>query len=228
MHLKSTGNSDNRYNSTVASRKINGGGEMMKKLFVLGLVGLMVMGLGVMANAYAVSVFVTSTTGSGGTIDFGDYQDSSNNSSWLATLATSYLGAATAVGTSGLTGSFDPSHGITTPWDFYAWTVGGFSSPVSIKVYAFDDGTVTLPVNWVVKNVDTNTKYQVTLTSFASAVDGSDPSAKPAVSGLTIPANGTHFQLYQGTAGTVPEPGSLVAMFSGLVGLVGYGIRRRK
>ncbi len=27
---------------------------------------------------------------------------------------------------------------------------------------------------------------------------------------------------------TVPEPGSMVAMFSGLVGLVGFGIRRRK
>jgi len=29
-------------------------------------------------------------------------------------------------------------------------------------------------------------------------------------------------------ATTVPEPGSMVAMLSGLVGLVGYGIRRRK
>jgi len=37
-----------------------------------------------------------------------------------------------------------------------------------------------------------------------------------------------YFTVVAGTAPTVPEPGSMLAMFSGLVGLVGFGIRRRK
>lgn len=37
---------------------------------------------------------------------------------------------------------------------------------------------------------------------------------------------GTQLQLVASTI--VPEPGSMVALFSGLVGLVGFGIRRRK
>lgn len=43
--------------------------------------------------------------------------------------------------------------------------------------------------------------------------------------GLGSESNPYKFQL---VAGTVPEPGSLVAMLSGLAGLVGFGIRRRK
>lgn len=36
------------------------------------------------------------------------------------------------------------------------------------------------------------------------------------------------FTVYAEGAPSVPEPGSMLAMFSGLIGLVGFGIRRRK
>ena len=44
----------------------------------------------------------------------------------------------------------------------------------------------------------------------------------------TFAYDGTSIPLQLVASADVPEPGSMLAMFSGLVGLVGFGIRRRK
>jgi hypothetical protein len=247
MQLKSTGNSDNRYNSTVASRKINGGGGMMKKLFVLGLVGLMVMGLAAMAGAYAISIGVVGNGALGsGQVDFGDYQAAADgNAPASFPPSGGFLGAAAYIGVTPYIADYDPAHLSTTAWDFYVWNGNGSWAGTSAKLYAFVQdnlgsgnngwgGTATTLTNWYVKDVTASVTYgPITFTGLANTSnDYKDAKAYLVSASIPVGAGsgtaGEHFQIYQGTALTTPEPGSLVAMFSGLVGLVGYGIRRRK
>ena len=97
-----------------------------------------------------------------------------------------------------------------------AWNATGTSNDIDddaafpVKLYNVTGGTKTL------------------LWEFLPTVNGSSTSTA-AGSKLDIvlgsSANTYNLQL---EAGVVPEPGSIVAMLSGLVGLVGYGVRRRK
>lgn len=58
--------------------------------------------------------------------------------------------------------------------------------------------------------------------------NSSGSSSSPQYSQSPIPMGLNQDKYYTVAIMTVPEPGSMVALFSGLVGLVGFGIRRRK
>jgi len=218
---------------------------MMKKLFVLGIVLAMVMGLAAMAGAYEVGVTV-SVGSAVSSVLMGDYIDPADgNVGFQAPLGASLgLGVAEIGGGSTIySDAYDLNHAASTPWDIYVWGSGGLATTsTSIGIFLTDDGlqfpapdgTVTPIASTTWKVVDLTTSQTVgtaKFTTIASASDGIHYSGVVTLGALSIAgttqATAEHLQLETVVAST-PEPGSMVALFSGLVGLVGYGIRRRK
>ena len=83
---------------------------------------------------------------------------------------------------------------------------GANGTPILSSAYSFTNGTTKAANGTFVANI---------------GVGG-------AFSQWTIPAGVNNVAYFEIVASNVPEPGSLVALFSGFVGLVGFGIRRRK
>jgi len=231
----------------------------MKKLMVIAIVGIMVMGLALGANA------------------------SSTNNTWLVYLkgadqsGTNALSTQTILGASGTTESdgsatamagnlqvaltdFDPGKGSNSngyssvvhpagsPLNTYNLTLWAGSSCTATAftvtgwnpsgTYALGTGeqahlkVVSCPAG--ITLTDTSGGGDVVVSnpvgySFTFATGKNGTSALPQLDWTFNGANAT-------TAGSsspillelVPEPGSILAMLSGLVGLVGFGIRRRK
>ncbi len=177
-------------------------------------------------------------------VNFGDYQNGiSNDETYIAPTASSYVevttpsiyNSAQTIGTFGAVA--------TTAQDFYVWTVGTVATPIDLYAMLVDDGTGTEPGgswggtatplsgSWTVQKVSGGTTvatFKFTGDANTSG-DGHDPNAVlvgAITPGTASSPNGYSIQF--GAPVITPEPGSLVAMFSGLVGLVGFGIRRRK
>jgi len=225
----------------------------MKKLFVLGIVAAMVFGFAAMAGAYAVSIAVTAgpiaTSANYAQVDFGDYQNGvSNDEFYYAPTSSSYLEATTTslYNATQVSGTFGAA--AQTAQDFNVWTVGTVTTPIYLYATLVDDGTnvtdgaggswggsaTPLTDNWQVMDVTTDT----VVANFTFS--GDDPAdtaiakygaTNVALVGAITPgtaASGAGSVEYSIQQVPVPEPGSMVALFSGIVGLVGFGIRRRK
>jgi len=98
--------------------------------------------------------------------------------------------------------------GTTTLVKLYASNVAG--EKIGSALYTFGQNNTTFSTSTGIAGVAGTNFYQNQYTLGATA-DGA----------------GGAYQYFVLEA-TVPEPGSMVALFSGLIGLVGFGIRRRK
>jgi len=210
---------------------------MMKKLFVLGIVLAMVMGLAAMAGAYEMFVGVKGADGTGQLIDVGDYQGAGFDAGWNPGNGAQVTAAVQQTGGStDLTAAFDPNHVSSTAWDIYVWGVGADAgATASIYVIFSDDGTIAGGSSAKGNDWNLNVVGGASYAAGALTLDANYPpnitDGNKVISSLTVGASrasAVELQLVEGAPVTTPEPGSLVALFSGMVGLVGYGIRRRK
>jgi hypothetical protein len=117
----------------------------------------------------------------------------------------------------------DPGTGQTLHYDanfgLVGWFQAGFGIPtsgwLSDKSFAFFDGDVRS--TWF-----TQTPLWVSPHGVTGSI--SSPNWTTGSSRFFLPDGGTHYF----TVVIAPEPGSMLAMLSGLVGLVGFGVRRRR
>lgn len=213
----------------------------MKKLIVLGIVAVMVMGMSVAASAYVFGGSAKSLDGTNymTALQFGDSADSKSaqpsptsgtvelalptNQTWdpgedTGALNYKFLAKTDAVN-------------VTTGWTIMLWG----------NNYASSDGMARVRF-WIASAGNGGTLGSIVeggwqLTDGAGNVLWTglvDPLKKNETTpwiDLTLAVHNTATPNVDATKlvlGAVPEPGSMVALFSGLVGLVGYGIRRRK
>jgi hypothetical protein len=120
-----------------------------------------------------------------------------------------------------------------TPMYITAWNLSTNNSVIAPGLgYSITMSEVTTPLNGTVVPGSTYTFTNGTTVAAPATYGTSGLAGNWAT--WTIPAginNVAYFEIVAGPVSaptTTPEPGSIVALFSGLVGLVGYGIRRRK
>jgi len=215
---------------------------MMKKLFVLGIVLAMVMGLAAMAGAYQVSIQIQSTTsGSQQEVDMGDAGTQSGFPGATGNYVTAvYVDTSSVqwiVGVNPAAASAKVGNNYSTPaFTFDVWANGSQStSGDQLWVWVDDnDGSIVGGTkcglnNWVVTDITHPATINVpTLTKVNLAEDNVAADGAVNLGNITVGTASSPEVYTIAEVVPVPEPGSMVALFSGLVGLVGYGIRRRK
>lgn len=131
-------------------------------------------------------------------------------------------------------------------WDNIALFLGSSysASVASLRIWTVGISADGPQIQIKVASADAGTGFEVGQILFDSATAVPDPTIDtckrypwttidltPYIAGLKAAnVDDAHVMLVMTatTPGVVPEPGSMLAMFSGLVGLVGFGIRRRK
>lgn len=197
--------------------------------------------------AYVWNINSTDTAGAnyGTAVTVGDPANANATQSVISTNA-SY--AAAVVYSGGLDATFSKDvlrsrWFTTTPpqeWIIQAWSAGDYA--MSTFDFRLWGGTTNVPTGtwYLYKYYDPFTQvWDTTSESFVSTVTAvaGGTQASPALK-LNLPAFKTNaptaagqgyiFALRNTEIAVIPEPGSMVAMLSGLVGLVGFGIRRRR
>lgn len=227
----------------------------MKKLIVIGIVMVMVMGLAGVASAAFVpdSIIKMGLTFTAGTMSQGTLTVGTNTGASDGYVVGQDLGYPSAISGAGeiicydLVGQGSVPDGrfntdlrapIITPsackaWHLRAYVNGGAARTAVLRAWMTSTGKKD-SVDYDVKlYVGTWTAEQCLSGAAGTAlwlapINASGTSTTPqyTLSGITMAEY--EERLYTVTICTVPEPGSMVALFSGLVGLVGFGIRRRK
>ncbi len=202
---------------------------MMKKLIVMGIVAVMVMAVAGGASAanwiwflhaenelhqaqLVDATFGQMTPGTGMTNN--NYPPAAN-----VLVALSYTANA-----NGAYLNKDYRATVEMPATYDVFLIAGSSyadSKMYLKGWA-PSATFQEKSTWYLTSEDGKTTY------WSGAVPvATSSSLAPVLYAFDTSTTGIRLKLTTATA-VVPEPGSMVALFSGLVGLVGYGIRRRK
>jgi len=240
-----TGISDNKTNTVVSLRR--GGGEMMKKLIVLGIVAVMVLGFALSASAATQSDWVVYMRAKVGTQAASNLQLGTKTGAFDSYTTTGGEDNVTTLGT-GVKGVIESQIKTLCVLDRRTPMAGSVANPEGASAKTWN-------LKLWVGNAAADTDYTITLSAWNPAIGGLTgvaPTVKlkqgsttlwTVVGGTTgnsvTPNYSGTFTLNSGPSGTnaitdlyieavVPEPGSMVAMLSGIIGLVGFGIRRRK
>lgn len=217
----------------------------MKKLIVLGIIATMVMGMAVAAsaavdNAWVVQLRAIDNAGlSQGTGTYGT--KATGRDEYLPPTEDSGLGL--QVGTAAYVASVIGTNlcskdyraplvaGQTKVWDIRIWLPVGELGPTSGKITLI--GWTAASANQINPSTGGDPDLKVKLMQgdtvlwdFAQNVSGNQDAPLFSLDFVCVDSTPINLQLVASTI--VPEPGSMVALFSGLVGLVGFGIRRRK
>ncbi len=210
----------------------------MKKIIVLGLVLAMVMGLAAMASASETDWVVLLRAGN------------LSGTSWVGSAAMNTYG----VTTSALSGSYADAGAAT----WVSTTIGFYTTDTSYvygtrkyqscdtekKVYTWNlklkagdswSPTTTFNLYYASPVALPGGDWKLTLSNGETTYvlpnpptnGGTTASFYTFATGLTMNPGESAWTLTMEES-VVPEPGSMLAMLSGLVGLAGFGIRRRK
>lgn len=211
----------------------------MKKLIGIGIAAMMVMGLGVAANAnYIIKADAVSSKGDGFKSTLTWATGSAANTGYVQGLNPTPIVA----GLSNNDPTLDPKVAKnlvsafktkTEPLAWYGTIFGenGYSGDFNVKFYA-TTSTSYLPTGtwYLYKGIGTVVNGNMT----GDVVEVAEGTFSTNVSSYALStfgykfANNDVFTLSTAKVAAVPEPGSIVAMLSGLVGLAGFGIRRKK
>lgn len=222
----------------------------MKKLIVMGIVAMMVMGMAVAASAgftpcdtWTVQMKATNAGIAQGTNYFGTKAGASDGYAQT----DGDLGFSGA--TSGAGEIICTNLGVVTDTPDGRWQKdirSPFTGYSQVKVWdlkayinSATSGTITLNA-WVLSSAK-ETSPDIHIALYDGVVTAANFGQATALWAPVYNTNGTSstpqyksdfavsgFHQFTLVAYTIPEPGSMVAMFSGLIGLIGFGIRRRK
>ena len=214
----------------------------MKKLIVIGIVAAMVMGLAAAASAALDDTWMMQLRPyaggvSAGTVTLGtkpgaiDGYTTVGSEDAVLTPPTGTPGELISLLVPGQRTSKDVraplTVGQTKIWNLSLYIVGGAAGTIKL------DGWMATSANQLNHSTggDPDIKLQLKMGEtvlWTAPYDSSGAQATPQFT-TNIAFSGTPIDLQLvASAVPIPEPGSMAAVLSGLVGLVGFGIRRRK
>jgi len=219
----------------------------MKKLIVIGIVAAMVMGLAAAASAFTANDtwYVQLRAENGGvcqgTITAGTKPGASDD--YVQVEDTGFPGAVSGAGEIIMTDLGAPgipdgrcNKDVRAPmlvnqvkiWDMMAYINGQSAGTLTIKAWVSSSGKITSPDFYVAlyDGVVTAGNYKSAKPVWVAPLNASGSSTAPQYTAVVSVDGYKRYTLVCSTQ--IPEPGSMAAVLSGLVGLVGFGIRRRK
>jgi len=218
----------------------------MKKLIVIGIVMVMVMGLAVAASAFtADSVIKMGLTFANGTLSQGQLTVGTLVGAVDGIDANDSLYPSPSGGAGEIDSTlnearyqYDYHAPVITPstctaFNLKAYINGGAAGTCTLKAWMTSTGKIDSADYHVKLYAGTWTAQDCLSGAAGTALwqapigtSGTSSSPQFTQSGIAMDAQAVRF--YTVTICTIPEPSSMVALFNGLVGLVGFGIRRRK